>query len=120
MMTRLLVWLVVVLMASSCQPASPSATVDYQSPTVTPAHLRLKLVRAQIPKPGLIFALPDGSAAVIEQRGRIVALADGGVWLDMQSLVAQNSSERGLLGVAISPDAAAVFVSYTRRAILRR
>ena len=114
MIRRLWIWLVVVLMASSCQPASPSATVDYQSPTVTPAHLRLKLVRAQIPKPGLIFALPDGSAAVIEQRGRIVALADGGVWLDMQSLVAQNSSERGLLGVAISPDAAAVFVSYTQ------
>jgi glucose/arabinose dehydrogenase len=114
MIRRLWIWLVVVLMASSCQPASPSATGDYQSPTVTPAHLRLKLVRAQIPKPGLIFALPDGSAAVIEQRGRIVALADGGVWLDMQSLVAQNSSERGLLGVAISPDAAAVFVSYTQ------
>jgi glucose/arabinose dehydrogenase len=114
MMKQLWVWLVVVLLASSCQPASPSATVDYQSPTVTPARIRLELVRSQIPKPGLIFGLPDGSAAVIEQQGRIVALADGRVWLDMQSLVAQNSTERGLLGVAISPDGATLFVSYTR------
>ena len=114
MMTRLLLWIGVVLLVSGCQRTVPTPTVDYQSPTATPARIRLQLVRSQIPKPGLIFALPDGSAAVIAQQGRIVALADGRVWLDMQSLIAQNSSERGLLGVAISPDNAAVFVSYTR------
>jgi glucose/arabinose dehydrogenase len=114
MMTRLLMWIGVVLLVSGCQRATPTVPRDYQSPTATPARIRLQLVRSQIPKPGLIFALPDGSAAVIEQQGRVVALADGRVWLDMQSLIAQNSTERGLLGVAISPDKAAVFVSYTR------
>jgi glucose/arabinose dehydrogenase len=113
MMTRLLLWIGVVLLVSGCQRTTPTAPRDYQSPTATPARIRLQLVRSQIPKPGLIFALPDGSAAVIEQQGRVVALADGRVWLDMQSLIAQNSTERGLLGVAISPDKAAVFVSYT-------
>jgi len=114
MMTPLLLWIGVVLLVSGCQPATPTAPRDYQSPTATPARIRLELVRSQIPKPGLIFGLPDGSAAVIAQQGRIVALADGRVWLDMQSLIAQNSSERGLLGVAISPDGATLFVSYTR------
>ncbi len=114
MMTRLSIWLGVLLLISGCQRTVPTPTVEYQSPTATPARIRLELVRAQVPKPGLIFGLPDGSAAVIAQRGRIVALADGRVWLDMQSLIAQNSTERGLLGVAISPDGATLFVSYTR------
>jgi len=114
MMNRLLTLLVALLLVSGCQRTLPTPTGEYHSPTVTPPHIRLQLVRAQIAKPGLIFALPDGSAAVIEQRGRIVALTDGRVWLDMQSLVAQNGSERGLLGVAISPDGTTLFVSYTR------
>lgn len=114
MKIRLWVWLSVLLLMSGCQRTTPTPMGEYHSPTVTPAHMRLELVRAQIPKPGLVFALPDGSAAVIEQRGRIISLADGQAWLDIQPLVAQNSSERGLLGVAISPDTAAVFVSYTR------
>ena len=114
MKIRLLVWLSVLLLVSGCQRVTPPTTREYRSPTATPPHIRLQLVRAQIAKPGLIFALPDGSAAVIAQRGQIVALADGRVWLDMQSLVAQNSPERGLLGVAISPDGTTLFVSYTR------
>jgi len=114
MKIRLWSWLGVLLLMCGCQRTTPTPTGEYHSPTVTPPHIRLQLVRAQIAKPGLIFALPDGSAAVIEQRGRLVALADGRVWLDMQSLVAPNGSERGLLGVAISPNKSAVFVSYTR------
>ncbi|NBU63309.1 MAG: glucose dehydrogenase [Chloroflexia bacterium] len=114
MIYRILTCFVVLLLVSGCQQGVPTAPRSYQSPTITPAHIRLTLVRAQIPKPGLIFALPDGNPAVIEQRGRIVDLADGRVWLDVQSLVAQNSPERGLLGVAISSDRMAVFVSYTR------
>lgn len=114
MKTYLFGWVVLLLVMNACQRPVPPVAREYNSPTVTPPALRLKLVRDQIPKPGLIFALPDGSAAVIAQQGQIIALADGGVWLDMQQLVAQNSSERGLLGAAINPNKTALFVSYTR------
>ncbi len=114
MMKQLFGWVAVLLLMSGCQRLVSAPAREYHSPTVTPPPLRLQLVRSQIPKPGLIFALPDGSAAVIEQRGQIIVLADGRVWLDMQALVDQNSPERGLLGAAISPDKTAVFVSYTR------
>lgn len=114
MMKQLCGWIVLLLLINSCQRSMPAPAREYHSPTVTPPSLRLQLVRTQIPKPGLIFALPDGRAAVIEQRGRIIALDDGRVWLDMQALVDQNSPERGLLGAAINPHKTAVFVSYTR------
>jgi glucose/arabinose dehydrogenase len=61
-----------------------------------------------------VFALPDGTPAVIEQIGVVRRLTDGSVWLDMRDMVDANSSERGLFRVALSPFPSELFVSYTR------
>ncbi len=93
------------LIAPATETPSTSAAL-----TVT-----LTAVRGDLDRPGLVFSLPDGTPAVIEQVGTIRRLTDGSLWLDVQHLVDANSSERGLFSAVLSPLRSEVFVSYTRR-----
>jgi glucose/arabinose dehydrogenase len=93
--------------------ASGAAT-DTAPSNTTPLQIRLTPILAELDRPGHVFALPDGTPAVIEQIGVVRRLTDGSVWLDMRDLVDANSSERGLFTVAFSPFQAELFVSYTR------
>ena len=90
------------------------AATDTAPSNVTPIQIKLTPLIAELDRPGHVFALPDGTAAVIEQIGVIRRLTDGSVWLDMRDLVDADSSERGLFSVALSPFQSELFVSYTR------
>ncbi len=124
------------LCATACQPAATNVapiapsqdtrageTVATNTPMLnaagtatdtTPIQIKLTPLIAELDRPGHVFALPDGTAAVIEQIGIIRRLTDGVVWLDMRDLVDADSSERGLFSVAFSPFQSELFVSYTR------
>ena len=131
-----LVFLLALFGATACQPAATNVapiaptqdtraveTVPTNTPIVnaagaatdtTPIQIKLTPILAELDRPGHVFALPDGTAAVIEQIGVIRRLTDGSVWLDMRDLVDASSSERGLFSVAFSPFQSELFVSYTR------
>ena len=94
-------------------PAAGAATDTALSHT-TPIQIKLTPLIDGLDRPGHVFALPDGTAAVIEQIGIIRRLTDGVEWLDMRDLVDADSSERGLFSVAFSPFQSELFVSYTR------
>ncbi|MFN7471211.1 MAG: hypothetical protein ACK5S9_06130, partial [Roseiflexaceae bacterium] len=63
------------------------AATDTALSNTAPIQIKLTPLIAQLDRPGHVFALPDGSAAVIEQIGVIRRLTDGSVWLDMRDLV---------------------------------
>ena len=136
-----LILLLALLAATACQPAATNVapiaptqdtrageTVPTSTPIVntagaatdtalsntTPIQIKLTPLIAELDRPGHVFALPDGTAAVIEQIGVIRRLTDGTVWLEMRDLVDAGSSERGLFSVALSPFQSELFVSYTR------
>jgi glucose/arabinose dehydrogenase len=87
---------------------------ETSSTITTPIQIVLTPLLDGLDRPGHVFALPDGTTAVIEQVGIIRRLSDRSVWLDMRDVVDANSSERGLFSVALSPFQAEMFVSYTR------
>ena len=131
-----LVFLLALFGATACQPAATNVapiaptqdtrageTVPTSTPIVNaagaatdtaPIQIKLTPIIAELDRPGHVYALPDGTAAVIEQIGVIRRLTDGSVWLDMRDLVDASSSERGLFSVAFSPFQSELFVSYTR------
>lgn len=133
------IMLVLLVMATACQPAPPSTGITESSrstppvetatpispptaepstsmpaPNTTSVEVTLTALMGDLDRPGHVFALPDGTPAVIEQVGIVRRLTDGAVWLDMRDAVDANSSERGLFSVAFSPFQAELFVSYTR------
>jgi glucose/arabinose dehydrogenase len=101
-------------------PTNPPITVTDVPASETPAEnaqplqVTLTPFMTNLDRPGHVFALPDGTSAIIEQVGVIRRLSDGQIWLDMRELVDANSSERGLFSVAFSPFQPELFVSYTR------
>ncbi len=131
-----LILFLALLGATACQPAATNVapiaptqdtrageTVATSTPIVNaavaatdtaPIQITLTPLIAELDRPGYVFALPDGTAAVLEQIGVIRRLTDGSVWLDMRDLVDADSSERGLFSVALSPFQSELFVSYTR------
>ncbi|MFM2309443.1 MAG: hypothetical protein RLY87_1564 [Chloroflexota bacterium] len=133
-----LVFLLALIGATACQPAPtqvapiaptrekgvgeavPTSTPVVNTATDTtpsnaiPIQIRLTPMLSDLDRPGHVFALPDGTPAVIEQIGVVRRLSDGSVWLDMRDMVDANSSERGLFTVAVSPFQSELFVSYTR------
>jgi glucose/arabinose dehydrogenase len=139
-----IIFILVLVVATACQPATTAPTlteptsaaqvVETAVPAATPlteadaatnetvsantAPIRVAFmpVLGDLDRPGHVFALPDGTTAVIEQAGVIRRLTDGPLWLDMRDLVDANSAERGLFSVAFSPFRAELFVSYTRTA----
>lgn len=120
------------LMAAACQPfaqiATPTPassvanddllkhTSESDTPTAEDATITVTLTPrlANLDRPGYIFALPDGTPAVIEQVGMVRRLTDASIWLDMRDIVDAGSSERGLFSAAVSPFSQEIFLSYTR------
>ena len=137
-----LIFILVLVVVTACQPATTAPTLteptsaaqldatavpvalpntetdattnETSSANTVPIRVAFASVLGDLDRPGHVFALPDGTTAVIEQVGIIRRLTDGTVWLDMRDLVDANSSERGLFSVAFSPFRAELFVSYTR------
>jgi glucose/arabinose dehydrogenase len=82
-----------------------------------PADLSLELVAGGFSRPVAVRHAGDGTGRlfVVEQQGRI-RIMDGGVFLDIASLVESSSNEQGLLGLAFHPDYANngfFYVNYT-------
>ena len=137
-----LIFILILVVVTACQPATTAPTLteptsaaqldatavpvalpntetdattnETSSANTVPIRVAFASVLGDLDRPGHVFALPDGTTAVIEQVGIIRRLTDGTVWLDMRDLVDANSSERGLFSVAFSPFRAELFVSYTR------
>lgn len=137
-----LIFILVLVVVTACQPATTAPTLteptsaaqldatavpvalpntetnattnETSSANTAPIRVVFASVLGDLDRPGHVFALPDGTTAVIEQVGIIRRLTDGTVWLDMRDLVDANSAERGLFSVAFSPFRAELFVSYTR------
>jgi glucose/arabinose dehydrogenase len=137
-----LIFILILVVVTACQPATTAPTLteptsaaqldatavpvalpntetdattnETSSANTAPIRVAFASVLGDLDRPGHVFALPDGTTAVIEQVGIIRRLKDGTVWLDMRDLVDANSSERGLFSVAFSPFRAELFVSYTR------
>ncbi|MFN7470945.1 MAG: hypothetical protein ACK5S9_04735, partial [Roseiflexaceae bacterium] len=101
-----LILLLALLGASSCQPAATNvapiaptqdtrtvetvptstpigntagAATDTTPSNTTPIQIKLTPLIAELDRPGHVYALPDGTAAVIEQIGVIRRLTDGSV-----------------------------------------
>jgi len=82
-----------------------------------PEELSLELVADGFSRPVVLNHAGDGSGRlfVVEQQGRI-RIVDGGVFLDVASLVDSSGNEQGLLGLAFHPDFDSngfFFVNYT-------
>lgn len=104
------------------QPSSPPATTTPTPPTtVSPpapddSALGLDLVAEGFDSPTHLAASSDG-LYVVEQPGRVVALASGDVFLDITDQVLAGG-EQGLLSLAFHPDYATnglFYVNYTDR-----
>ena len=86
---------------------------------VLPAQFSDSLV-ASVGQPTAIAFLPDGRMLVTTQPGRLRVVSNGTLLptpaLDLSGRICSNS-ERGLLGVAVDPDAAsrAIYLFYTAR-----
>lgn len=103
----------------------PAATTTAPTPT-TPADLSRLTVRltevaavesptAMVPRPGsddLFVGERAGTVRRLVRDGEVFTTAEGAV-LDLVADVADLGGERGLLGLAFSPDGAVLFVSYT-------
>jgi glucose/arabinose dehydrogenase len=110
--------------ATATPTATPTAapTATLAPPAVADLSIALEPLAAELSQPVLAVHAGDGSGRifVLEQAGRIVALAaDGGeqgTFLDIRARVGSNASEQGLLGLAFDPAFAAngrLFVHYT-------
>ena len=82
-------------METPTQPAEPTPIATQPAPKVTVAAALLDV-------PWEIVPLPDGSLLVTERPGRLVHLVEPGIVLDVPGVV--ETSEGGLLGLAIDPD----------------
>ncbi len=112
-MKRMTLWCMLLCgLLSACQ----LFTTQSDTPTALTAkpQLTFELVARSLDRPGLVVALPDGRLAAIEQGGTVTVLSDGTHWLDIRHRIADNSSERGLLGIAFDLEARWVFVTYSR------
>ena len=113
----LLIFIPVSLVLSSCGPGGERAVPDASiSPPVTLGDPRIGEVVAQdLRVPWGMAVLADGSALVGERNSGRVLLVDGRSVVEIGSVdVAKDTSEGGLLGVAVSPkDESQVFVYYT-------
>ena len=108
--------------SSRPSPSVPEATPDERSIDDNPGEIALEEVASGIAEPVNIAATPDGWLLVNERAGRVVAVAprDGttSVALDITDRVGSESSEQGLLGLALHPawpQDARAFVNYTDR-----
>jgi glucose/arabinose dehydrogenase len=108
--------------SSRPSPSVPEATPDERSIDDDPGEIALEEVARGIAEPVNIAATPDGWLLVNERAGRVVAVAprDGttSVALDITDRVGSESSEQGLLGLALHPawpQDARAFVNYTDR-----
>ncbi|HZC99276.1 MAG TPA: PQQ-dependent sugar dehydrogenase [Actinomycetes bacterium] len=97
--------------SSERSPSQPSRSGD-----LSKARVRLDLVARLSSPVGMAVRKGDPALYVIEQSGRLRALRDGKLdptpVLDVSSLVA-SGGERGLLGIAFSPDGRYLYLDYT-------
>ncbi len=104
---------------TSGPPSSPSSSASADrgaAPQAEPAKVRLTEL-AQVEKPtGMAVRKGDTALYVIEQPGRVRAIKDGRLAdapvLDLTSLVG-DGGERGLLGIAFSPDGKYLYLDHT-------
>jgi glucose/arabinose dehydrogenase len=102
------------LSSAEIQETAPVATVSPQPLTVTdfpdPAEFSWNLVAEDFSNSLGMASLYDNSNIlyILEQEGVIKVVQDGAVlptdFLDIQDRVGSNSSEQGLLGIALDPD----------------
>jgi glucose/arabinose dehydrogenase len=128
--------LLLALGAAACSSGgdSPPGAAPAATPTTAPAsserspsqtsraadlsrvHVRLDQVASVSAPVGMATRKGDPAIYVIEQSGRVRALRDGKLdptpVLDVSSLVA-SGGERGLLGIAFSPDGSYLYLDYT-------
>jgi glucose/arabinose dehydrogenase len=101
--------------AAPSAPPAPSQPEqgDFGQPPGRPPQTGLARVSLQRVFPELsfdrmtgLYQMPQGRWLVLEQRGRIMTLADGqaSVYVDLTDRVNPGGNEEGLLGLALAPD----------------
>jgi glucose/arabinose dehydrogenase len=105
--------------ANSQQPPDAPATITSTAPTSTvapkPPTARFTQLGSFQQPVGTSWRPSDGTIYVVEQNGTVAIMAKGergAVALDMTDLT-KADGERGLLGLAVSPDGSSAYVDYT-------
>ena len=109
--------------ASSGSDDAAGDDVDEGAADAADAELGLVRLEVDLDQPIAAVAAPSGNALLVAERaGRVVEVSldqDGGVIgvepvIDISDAVADMSGERGLLGIAVDPDAGQLLLSFTR------
>jgi glucose/arabinose dehydrogenase len=99
-------------------PAATTTTTVARGLDLESARFRLTRLAPVSGPTGLAVRAGDTTLYVAEQRGRVRAFRDGGFVdapvLDISSITS-SGGERGLLGLAFSPDGAHLYVNHTNR-----
>jgi glucose/arabinose dehydrogenase len=103
--------------------AASSTPGDATDEDVAEGGVALERLDVDLDQPIAAVAAPSGNALLVAERtGRVVEVTlddDGAVSgvepvIDISEAVADTSGERGLLGIAVDPDAGQLLLSYTR------
>jgi len=102
--------------STSTAPPTSTAPATTVAPNLDAARVTLTRVAATQGATALAVAPGDGSLYVAEQSGLVAAVRDGALdptpVLDLRAGIS-TGGERGLLGLAFSPDGSKLYVDYT-------
>jgi len=104
------------------EPASPATTRSVEAGSLADVAIALRDTGIEADTPIAIAQRPDSTSLLVAERGGVVveATPDGegfrtsGEVIDLREAVGSTSSEKGLLGITVSPDGSNLYASYTR------